>query len=279
MRKIFSLIILVAAFSVSLQEAEAVLPTLSVEEIVQRNIDSIVLVGALTSQGTSFGSGFIVSADGFVVTNYHVIQQAISIGIKLKNNEKYENVLFVTADAKKDIAVLKIQKGVFDPVLLGDSDRVKAGERVVAIGNPLGLESTVSDGLVSSVRDAGKGSKVLQITAPVSAGSSGCPLFNLRGEVVGIAVGTNINGQNINFAIPINYAKKVLNTERSRATAKRRSGNAASKSFTIYTVRRSDTLFDLARRFGTSVERLMKLNGLSDTTIFVGQALTIPRPR
>lgn len=257
----------------------AVAQELSAEKIVQKNADSIVLVAALTSQGTSFGSGFIISEDGLVVTNYHVIKNAINIGVKLRNNKKYENVALAHIEEKKDVAILKIQKGAFQPVKLGDSSRVKIGERIVAIGNPLGLENTVSDGLVSSVRDAGKGLKVLQITAPISPGSSGCPLFNAKGEVIGIAVGTNVDGQNINFAIPINYAKRLLESGKGRVTSTRRPAEASSKSFTIYTVRRNDTLFDIARRFDTNVNRLMKLNGLSDATIFVGQALTVPKPR
>ncbi len=250
---------------------------LSVEEIVSKNADAIVLVGAVTGKGTSFGSGFVVSRDGLIVTNYHVIHNALSVGIKLKNNKRYENVLLAYTDEKKDIAVLKVQKGSFAPVILGNSQNVKTGERVVAIGNPLGLERTVSDGLISAIRDAGKGLKVLQITAPVSEGSSGGPLFNMKGEVIGIAVGTNKDGQNINFAIPINYVKRLLDPDRNSRNDERPKSSERSKYTRIYTVRSKDTLFSLSRRFNTSVEYLMKINGLADANIFAGQALKVPK--
>lgn len=251
--------------------------SLSVEEIVSKNADAIVLVGALTAKGTSFGSGFVVSRDGLIVTNYHVIHNALSVGIKLKNNKRYENVLLAYTDEQKDIAVLKVQKGNFAPVALGNSQNVKTGERVVAIGNPLGLERTVSDGLISAIRDAGKGLKVLQITAPVSEGSSGGPLFNMKGEVIGIAVGTNKDGQNINFAIPINYVKRLLDPDRNSRKDERPKASERSKNTRIYTVRSKDTLFSLSRRFNTSVEHLMKINGLTDANIFAGQALKVPK--
>ena len=118
------------------------------------------------------------------------------------------------SDKKRDIAVVGIgaeKTSSFQTLRLGNSDQVQVGEEVVAIGNPLSLESTVSNGIVSGMRTADElGGKFLQITAPISPGSSGGPLFNMAGEVVGITTMHIKGGENLNFAIPINDAKHVL---------------------------------------------------------------------
>lgn len=257
--------------------ADAAESATSVEEIVKKNSPAIVLIGALNPKGTSFGSGFIVSSDGLIITNLHVVKNAMKIEVKFMNKKAHIDAGLVSSDAKKDIAILQIARTGLTAVVLGDSDRAQIGEKVVAIGNPLGLENTVSDGLISSVRDAGRNMKVLQITAPVSPGSSGCPLFNMKGEVVGIAVGSNQQGQNINFAIPINYAKKILPQDRSSRPAAVNKNQSKPAASVVYVVRSGDTLFDLARKFDTTVDDLMKLNYLSDTKIFVGQILRMPK--
>jgi S1-C subfamily serine protease len=95
-------------------------------------------------------------------------------------------------------------------VRLGNSDPVQVGERVVAIGNPRGLEQTVTDGLISAIRDTGKGYKLFQMSVPISTGSSGGPLFNMAGEAIGITAAYLEGGQNLNFAIPINYGLALL---------------------------------------------------------------------
>jgi serine protease Do len=102
-------------------------------------------------------------------------------------------------------------------VRLGDSDLVQVGERVVAIGNPRGLEQTVTDGLISAIRDTGKGYKLFQMSVPISTGSSGGPLFNMAGEAIGITAAYLEGGQNLNFAIPINYGLALLQGRASPA--------------------------------------------------------------
>jgi S1-C subfamily serine protease len=106
-------------------------------------------------------------------------------------------------DKSRDVAIIKAHGVDFRTLTLGDSDRLQVGEEVVAIGNPLSLESTVSNGIVSAIRTVDEG-KFVQITAPISPGSSGGPLFNMSGEVVGITTSHLVGGQNLNFAIPIN---------------------------------------------------------------------------
>lgn len=179
----------------------------SAEEIVGAFGKSVVLI---QTQGT-IGSGFVVSSDGLIITNSHVISGGGVISIKfIADNRVYSNVKVMKNNTIRDLALLKINDaGNFVPVVLGDSDQVSVGERVVAIGNPKGLENTVSDGLVSALRDM-NGTKLIQISAPISPGSSGGALFNMNGEVVGITSSSFDEGQNLNFAVAINHAKNEL---------------------------------------------------------------------
>ncbi|MFH1198573.1 MAG: trypsin-like peptidase domain-containing protein [Candidatus Omnitrophota bacterium] len=179
----------------------------SVESIVEAYGKSVVLI----QTQSSMGSGFVVSSDGLILTNSHVINMSETISVKfIADNRVYSNVKIVKNNTIRDLALLKINEvGNFMPVVLGDSDQVSVGERVVAIGNPQGLENTVSDGLVSAIRDM-NGTKLIQISAPISAGSSGGALFNMNGEVIGVTSSGFNEGQNLNFAVAINHAKNEL---------------------------------------------------------------------
>jgi hypothetical protein len=169
------------------------------------------------------GSGFVVSRDGRIVTNYHVIKSGSSAVIKLPDGAFFTVDGVLAFDKDRDVAVIKAHGNNFQTVALGNSDRLQVGEEVVAIGSPLSLESTVSNGIVSGIRNeappsngslldqvAAEGRKLLQITAPISHGSSGGPLFNMAGEVVGITSAAFVDGENLNFAVPINDAKRLL---------------------------------------------------------------------
>jgi Trypsin-like peptidase domain len=155
-----------------------------------------------------------VSTDGRILTNYHVIKDASSAIVKLPGGAFYDVEGVVAFDKTRDIAVIKAHGQDFRVVNLGDSDRLKVGEAVVAIGSPLSLEATVSNGIISGIRDIKEeGGKFLQVTAPISPGSSGGPLFNMAGEVVGITTLHLKDGENLNFAIPINDAKRLLSAD------------------------------------------------------------------
>lgn len=163
----------------------------------------------------SLGSGFILSADGYVITNNHVVDGADEVVVKNTDGEEFEADV-VGADAKLDIALLKIKTKGLRAVKLGDSDELRIGDWVVAIGNPFGLEQTVTAGIVSAkgrVIGAGPYDSFIQTDAAINPGNSGGPLFNARGEVIGIntAIYSRSGGNNgIGFAIPINLAKSVF---------------------------------------------------------------------
>jgi hypothetical protein len=157
------------------------------------------------------GSGFLVSRDGLIVTNYHVILEGSSAIAKFPDGAFFVVDGVVAFDKTRDVAVIQAHGKNFRTLTLGNSDRVRVGEEVVAIGNPLSLESTVSNGIVSGIRTVKEeGGTFLQVTAPISPGSSGGPLFNMAGEVVGITTLYLKGGENLNFAIPINDAKRLL---------------------------------------------------------------------
>ena len=163
----------------------------------------------------ALGTGFIISSDGYIVTNNHVIEGADEIVVKLKSGKEYKARLIGTDD-KLDVALLKIKARGLQTVRLGDSDRARVGDWVVAIGNPFGLEQTVTAGIISAkgrVIGAGPYDNFIQTDAAINPGNSGGPLFNVRGEVVGIntAIYSRSGGNlGIGFAIPINLARPVI---------------------------------------------------------------------
>ena len=161
----------------------------------------------------SLGSGFIIDKKGFVVTNNHVIQDADQIKVKLGGDTEYDAEV-VGRDANTDLALLKIKTGKDLPFLnLGDSDKLKIGQWVVAIGSPFGLERTVTAGIVSAkgrVIGSGPYDNFIQTDASINPGNSGGPLINMQGEVVGINTAIIAAGRGIGFAIPVNLAEKII---------------------------------------------------------------------
>lgn len=176
-------------------------------------LKSVVLIVVSDASGkeTKQGSGIVVSGDGKIITNFHVIERASTAVIKFPNGAFFLVDGVLAVDKVNDIAVLKAAGSGFPVVPLGDSDKVQVGEEVVSIGSPLALEATVSNGIISSIRDLKEGNlRLFQTTAPISPGSSGGALLNMRGEVIGITAAQLAKGQNLNFAIPINTAKSLL---------------------------------------------------------------------
>ena len=181
------------------------------QQIAQKAFRSTVLLVMEDANGQplSLGSGFFVK-DGQIATNLHVVEGAARGYAKLVGKETKFNIDGYTAiDEKRDMIILKVTTFGVQSILLGNSDFAQVGETVYAVGNPRGLEGTFSDGIISSIRPVGS-DKLIQMTAPLSPGSSGGPVLNRKGEVIGVSVLTIRDGQNLNFAIPSNYLKKLL---------------------------------------------------------------------
>ena len=161
----------------------------------------------------SLGSGFIIDPEGYVVTNNHVIEDADQIKVKLDDDKEFEAEV-VGRDPNTDLALLKIESKQDLPVIaMGDSDKLKIGQWVVAIGSPFGLERTVTAGIVSAkgrVIGSGPYDDFIQTDASINPGNSGGPLLNMKGEVVGINTAIIASGTGIGFAIPINLAHGII---------------------------------------------------------------------
>jgi serine protease Do len=161
----------------------------------------------------SLGSGFIINADGYILTNNHVVAGATEIRVKLHSGKEYVAKV-VGRDDNVDLALLKIEPKEKLPVVpLGDSDKVRVGDWVIAIGNPFGLAHTVTAGIVSAkdrVIGAGPFDDFIQTDASINPGNSGGPLFDTNGVVIGINTAIHAAGQGIGFAVPVNMAKKFV---------------------------------------------------------------------
>jgi len=161
----------------------------------------------------SLGSGFIIDREGYIVTNNHVVENADQIKVKLANEKEFDAKI-VGRDPKTDLAIIKIAASSdLVPLKLGDSDALKVGTWVVAIGSPFGLEQTVTAGIVSAkgrIIGSGPYDDFIQTDASINPGNSGGPLINMKGEVVGINTAIIASGQGIGFAIPINLADGII---------------------------------------------------------------------
>jgi len=161
----------------------------------------------------SLGTGFIIDGQGYIVTNNHGIEDADEIQVKLKNGDEYDAEI-VGRDSNTDIALIKLKTGSNFPFVgLGDSDALKVGQWVMAIGNPFGLEHTVTAGIVSAkgrVIGSGPYDDFIQTDASINPGNSGGPLLDMNGDVIGINTAIVAAGQGIGFAIPINLAKNIF---------------------------------------------------------------------
>ena len=183
---------------------------LTTAQIAKRVAPSVVVIQGKTASGDVLGSGFIVSKDGKIVSNLHVVRDMKTATVLMANGEVFDSVSVLAIDERRDLAVLQIA-GFNLPVLeLGDSDIVSVGEPLVVVGSPRGLSGTVTAGILSSVRDSGDGFKVLQTDAAVNPGNSGGPLVNARGRAIGVVSSKLRSAENLNFAIPINYVRGLM---------------------------------------------------------------------
>ena len=176
--------------------------------IVSEAIKSVVSVGTDVSQG----SGFIIDDEGYIVTNAHVLSGAHYARILTYESDNWVSAQLIGYNENMDVAILKIT-GNYDSLEFADSDNVKIGEKAIALGNPLGLSFSVSQGIVSAVnREGPNGLDVyLQIDTPLNAGNSGGPLINSEGDVIGINNFKISGGENLGFALESNSAADAIN--------------------------------------------------------------------
>ena len=195
---------------------------LCLQDIYSSVIDSVVSISSMTSSGTSSGTGIIMSQDGYVITNHHVITGALVISVLTNDNQEFEAAL-VGSDEMSDLAVLKIDARGLQAAEFGDSSKLRVGDSVVAIGDPLGvqLRGTMTNGIISAInRDLTVGDRtmtLIQTNAALNNGNSGGPLINCYGQVIGINTvkmssyyTATASVEGLGFAIPISVAKPII---------------------------------------------------------------------
>lgn len=186
--------------------------TLTTAQIAKRVSPSVMVIEGKTESGDVLGSGFIVSKDGKIVTNLHVIKDMKSATVQTATGQIFDSVFVLATDERHDLAIIRIA-GLTPSILdLGNSDALTVGEPVVIVGSPRGLEGTVTAGILSSVRDIGDGDRVLQTDAAVNPGNSGGPLVNNKGQAIGVVSFILRSSQGLNFAIPISCVRQLLNS-------------------------------------------------------------------
>ena len=191
-------------------------------ELFKELAPSVVTVTIKKNGSEGGGTGFLVDNDGTIATNHHVIDAAAAVRVKFQNGTVYDDVELLIDEVAADLALIHINLATpldggarpdATPMHLGDSEVVVVGEHAISIGNPLGLEHTLTDGLISS-RRVYDGKAWIQFSAPISPGNSGGPLFNMRGEVIGVSTATlssfGTSAQNLNLAVPVNELKKLF---------------------------------------------------------------------
>jgi tetratricopeptide (TPR) repeat protein len=203
------------------------LPTLARES---RPAVTLVTISNSGGEAIATGTGFLISSDGYLVTNAHVVKPGTKAIAKTEDGRVFEIRGVVDYDAKNDIALLKVDGKGLPHLSLGKSASLEVGEHIAVVGSPLGLEGSISDGVISAFRNDESGRRLIQITAPISPGSSGSPVLNASGEVIGVATLLLRGGQSLNFAVPVE-AVKSLSTKKpvmalSLAAASLRLGNA-----------------------------------------------------
>lgn len=182
--------------------------TRPIDRALERTVMIIVFDGQ--SQPIGIGSGFIVSEDGQIATNYHVLEGGHSALVKFQGTERPFPVLSIShKSVEHDLAVVKVSKRS-EALKLSDDSLVQIGDSIHAVGNPEGLEGTLSEGIVSGFRKVDETTRLMQITAPISPGSSGGPVINKEGSVIGIATASYVTGQNLNFAIPASVLRELM---------------------------------------------------------------------
>jgi regulator of sirC expression with transglutaminase-like and TPR domain len=207
MRRILALTVFGVAFSTALGEDKP----LSVEQIAESARKSVVVITTTGREGkkTGVGTGFVVSTDGLIATNLHVIDEGRPITVELADGTRHEVTAIHASDRPLDLAIVRVATKDLKPLELGDSEKLKDGQAVVALGNPLGFKHSVVSGVLSARREF-EGKPMLQIAIPVEPGNSGGPVVDMHGRVQGVLSIKSLVTANLGFAVPVNALKLLL---------------------------------------------------------------------
>jgi S1-C subfamily serine protease len=204
MRRTPALLLALAGSACGAAEKPHAPVALTPAEIAHRSLPSVVRIQTDLARGT----GFIIGADGRIATNLHVVEGARRVRVTLADEREFDQVTVSALDAGHDLVVLRIPATAL-PALRFYDGALEVGQPIVAIGHPVGMENTVSDGLVSGMRRVTADLELIQMTAPISPGSSGGPVLDDRGRVIGVATLQHRVGQNVNFAMPVRYLAAI----------------------------------------------------------------------
>ncbi len=194
----------------------------------------LLVVSDAAGKEIATGTGFLVSSDGKLITNHHVIENAASTVAKAENGGMFVIEGVLADDPKNDLTLLKLKGNNLPFLSLSNNDKIEVGTRIAVIGSPLGLEGTMSEGIVSAVRDDERDVGLVQITAAISPGSSGSPVMKANGDVIGIASALIRGGQALNFAVPVEAVKALLAQPAKQVELKQTSNEAKVRNSPEY---------------------------------------------
>ena len=204
---------------------------LSIPKLIELSRDAVVLIETFDSSSNPLaqGSGFLISPDGQIVTNFHVLEGARSASVRLRSGASFSVSGVLASSEGDDLAVIKVEGDELPFLQLGDAKGIAVGEDVVAIASPLGFENSVSEGIVSAIRKNPSGTSLIQTTAASSHGSSGGPLLNREGKVIGVITFKAKDGENLNFALAVSSVISLLTTSHGPLPLAQLSPNTAKQ--------------------------------------------------
>ena len=179
--------------------------------VVRQAMAAVVVIRGSSASGESTGSGFVIAPDGTIVTCLHVIKDLSSGAVQLANGDVFDSFSVRAFDERRDLAIIQIAGFDLSSLAMGNANQLQAGEPVLLIGSPLGLDRTITTGVVSAIRDLEGVGRIIQTDAAANPGNSGGPLLNSRGEAIGVLDSKLRDAENLNFAVSINYVQGMLN--------------------------------------------------------------------